>query len=91
MKYFTESVTSNDILSHQALLTNVSCPSGKVAHGGGVRLAGSGTDSDAVIASYPVNSTLGAADNGQTPVGWQAKIVNNSGGTSQALTYVVCG
>jgi hypothetical protein len=87
----TVSVTSNDILAHQALLTNVSCPSGKTATGGGVRLSGSGVDSDAVIASYPVNSTLGAADNGQTPVGWQARIVNNAGGTRQALTYVICG
>ena len=43
-----------------------------------------------VIASYPVNATLGAADNGQKPVGWQAKILNNTAGTTQALTYVVC-
>jgi hypothetical protein len=85
----TVSVTSNDISANQALLTNVSCPAGKTATGGGVRLAGSGTDSDAVIASYPVNASLGAADNGQKPVGWQAKISNRAGPT-QALTYVIC-
>ena len=83
--------TSNDILAHQAILTTVTCPSGKAALGGGARLAGSGTDSDALIASYPVNSTLGAPANGQTPIGWQARIVNQSSGATQALTYVVCG
>jgi hypothetical protein len=67
-------------------MVSIDCPVGKIALSGGVQLFFSIGGASTFFVGY----SLAKLDSSNMPVGWQAWLVNNSGGTASYRIQVIC-